>query len=42
MVHNAQFGMIPDALRFFGVFDRSETILASPDLALWGVMLANI
>lgn len=42
LMQDAQFGMIPYGLRLFGLFDRSDTILASPDLALWGVMLADI
>jgi ABC-type sugar transport system permease subunit len=34
--------MIPYALRLFSLFDRSDTILVSPDLAFWGVILADI
>jgi multiple sugar transport system permease protein len=42
LLQDAQFGMIPYGLRLVGLFERSDTILASPDLALWGVMLADI
>ena len=42
LMQDAQFGMIPYALRLLGVFDVNQTILASPSLALWGVMLADI
>jgi multiple sugar transport system permease protein len=42
LLQDAQFGMIPYGLRLIGLFDRSDTILAAPELALWGVMLADI
>jgi multiple sugar transport system permease protein len=42
LLQDAQFGIIPYGLRLVGLFDRSDTILASPELALWGVMLADI
>lgn len=42
LMQDAQFGMIPYALRLLGLFTSNQTILASPQLALWGVMLADI
>lgn len=42
LMQDAQFGMIPYALRLLGLFSSNQTILASPQLALWGVMLADI
>ena len=42
LMQDAQFGMIPYALRSLGIFEQNQTILASPALAIWGVMLADI
>jgi multiple sugar transport system permease protein len=42
LMQDAQFGMIPYALRLVGLFAPNQTILASPQLALAGIMLADI
>ena len=42
LMEDAQFGLITWVLRGFGLLAANTTILASPQLALWGVMLAEI
>ncbi|MDZ5700132.1 sugar ABC transporter permease [Chelativorans sp. M5D2P16] len=42
LMEDAQFGMVPYALRVIGLFASNQTILASPQLAIWGVILADI
>lgn len=42
LMEDAQFGMVPYALRVIGLFTSNQTILASPRLALWGVILADV
>lgn len=42
LMEDAQFGLVPYTLRLLGLFASNQTILASPQLALAGVMLADI
>lgn len=42
LMEDAQFGMVPYALRVIGLFASNQTILASPQLAIWGVILADV
>ena len=42
LMEDAQFGVIPYALRSLGLFQSNQSILASPSLALWGVLVADV
>jgi len=42
LMEDAQFGLIPFVLRAIGALEQTGTILSNPDLALPGVMLADI
>lgn len=42
LMQDAQFGLIAWVLKSLGLLAANGTILASPRLALWGVMLADI
>jgi ABC-type sugar transport system permease subunit len=42
LMQDTQLVMIPYALRLFDLFECSDTIFFLPDLALWGIILADI
>lgn len=42
LMEDAQFGILPYVLRWIGAMDQTGTILSNPNLALAGVMLADI
>ena len=42
IMEDANYGLIPWALKSIGLIGQEDTILADPSLALWGVMIVDI
>ena len=42
IMEDANYGLIPWALKSVGLIGQEDTILADPSLALWGVMIVDI
>ena len=42
LMQDAQFGLISYALKSIGLLGPQDSILADPDLALWGVIVADV